>query len=516
VRRRWTIRHLLLGVNLFVLLVPLGAIVFLQVFDAYLLRQTERQLITESVVIGEAWRARLLDAPGRRSVEEPEIRPVDRRESRFSPYHPVINLGYDVLPPAEDPSRSLTQRDDPAAIAGLAVQPLLRRVQIFNLSGARVVDAEGCVVATSGADEGACLDHLEEVREALEGRYSAVVRQRNSDQPKPSLSSIRRRSKLRVFTAMPVYLNDEVVGAVRMSRTSVAPLEMLWAHRGKVALVLGVVLVFTPVLSYFFSHAISKPVRTLTRSAEEMARGKDRREFSAGPLAPREVLILSESLNRMTAQLTEKSEYVLQFASNVSHELKTPITGITGATELLREEWQRMTDEQRRRFLDNIAADAQRMEHLVSRLLYLARIDSASEVSEEIELEPFLDELLSHFDAPVRPDLSEAPRTIVMNRDHLETAVRNLIDNAVRHGKGAPVDVAFGTEGGRLTVSVRDRGPGISEANRSRVFDRFFTTERERGGTGLGLSIVQAIARKRDGEVDFVTGPEGTTFRLVL
>jgi signal transduction histidine kinase len=63
---------------------------------------------------------------------------------------------------------------------------------------------------------------------------------------------------------------------------------------------------------------------------------------------------------------------------------------------------------------------------------------------------------------------------------------------------------------------VRDRGGGIPEGDQSRVFDRFFTTEREHGGTGLGLSIVQAVARARGGSVTFDSGPRGTTFRVVL
>ena len=70
--------------------------------------------------------------------------------------------------------------------------------------------------------------------------------------------------------------------------------------------------------------------------------------------------------------------------------------------------------------------------------------------------------------------------------------------------------------GGRLEVVVRDRGPGISDGNRARIFERFFTTERDHGGTGLGLAIVAAVARARGGFVDFDTGTGGTTFTLVV
>jgi signal transduction histidine kinase len=371
-------------------------------------------------------------------------------------------------------------------------------------------------VASSGEEHGACLGHLQEVRRALDGDYSAVVRRRLSDEPRPPLNSVRRRSKLRVFTAMPVLMDGTVAGVVRMSRTSVSPVELLWAHRGKVALMLGVVLLLTPVSSYLFSHAISKPVRVLTREAESMAAGRSRGEFVPGGLAPREVQILGDALNRMTARLTEQADYIMDFASNVSHELKSPLTGITGAVELLQDEWDRMSEDQRRRFLDNIAGDASRMERLVTDLLHLARIESTTEEEHEVELAPFLEELAQRYEGAVRVDLSRSPSQIRIGRDRLETVLRNLVDNAVRHGQGQPVDVAASDEQGRVAFTVRDRGPGIAQGDRPRIFDRFFTTERERGGTGLGLSIVQAVARARGGSVDLETDSDGTTFRLVL
>jgi signal transduction histidine kinase len=184
--------------------------------------------------------------------------------------------------------------------------------------------------------------------------------------------------------------------------------------------------------------------------------------------------------------------------------------------ELLREEGREMPAEQRDKFLGNIQAGASRMERLVGRLLELARIQSAPKTSETVEVKPFLVRLASFYDDQVKLDLSEAPATIEMNLDHLDSAVRNLLDNAVRHGAGELVDLVARTDGGRLALTVRDRGPGISEANQKKVFDRFFTTERDAGGTGLGLAIVQAVAETRGGEVRFETGEDGTEFTLVV
>src|SRR5207245_2757847 len=105
------------------------------------------------------------------------------------------------------------------------------RAKRTNLSAARVLDASGCIVASTGSDRGACLDHLPEVRAALAGRYAAVARERLHDAPPPSLDSASRRGSVRVFTVTPVWSDGGIIGAVYMSRTSSSPLEAVWELR---------------------------------------------------------------------------------------------------------------------------------------------------------------------------------------------------------------------------------------------------------------------------------------------
>jgi len=225
---------------------------------------------------------------------------------------------------------------------------------------------------------------------------------------------------------------------------------------------------------------------------------------------------LSAALDRMTAQLTARAQYAADFAATASHELKTPITAIRGAVELLRDAWNDMPAAQRERFLANVDADAARMQRVVTRLLELARIQNAAEATETVALRPFLSHLAERYDGRVVLDTGAAPASVAINPDHLEVAVRNLLDNAVRHGNGHPVDLRAASANGRVIIEVRDHGAGISDGNRRRVFERFFTTERDRGGTGLGLAIVKAVAETRNGSVTFDTGPDGTTFRLTV
>jgi signal transduction histidine kinase len=172
-----------------------------------------------------------------------------------------------------------------------------------------------------------------------------------------------------------------------------------------------------------------------------------------------------------------------------------------------------MDGEQRDRFLDNADADLQRMERLVSGLLALAR---AEETSGHVPLR--LDDVV---DAVVRrhPGVARtgAGGRVVGTPAQLEAVVENLVDNALRHGgEGVSVSVQTWTNGELTGVDVLDDGPGISIGNRGRIFERFFTTDRQRGGTGLGLSLAQAVCRAHGGGIDVRSEPGQTRFQVAL
>ncbi len=518
-KRRVTIsvRWLMLGVSALILLFPILALLGLKIYQNHLVRQTELSLIGQAVLIGEAWRGSWLQETGQASDADFEIRPLSRKSGKYVPINPLTNLSEDLLPPIPDPTRYADNQTGPKARAGERIGPLLERAKIFNLSSARVLDEKGCAVASSGAWLGACFDDLHEVRGALDGRYTAVARQRISDQPPPSFSSISRRGDVRVFVALPVFSDGDVIAAVWMSRTSMAPLKAAWLNRRPLLAGLIASVVLTAIVSLFLAGAITRPIRQITEAAESVARGDASRNLAPKGIAFAEIHNLGAALATMTDQLSDRAEYIADFAANVTHELKSPITAIRGAAELLREEWEEMPEPQRGRFLENIEADAARMERLVTRLLELARIQSAPETSAPVALQEILNRVTEAYDEEVTVKMEEgAPTIIYINPDHLESALRNLTDNAVRHGGGEPIDIIVSAAGERCAISVRDKGKGISPANQRRLFDRFFTTERDRGGTGLGLAIVRAVAETRGGSITVETGPTGSAFTLTV
>ena len=509
-RLRWW----LLGANVFVLLAPLVAILGLRLYETVLVRQTERQLIAQSVLVGEAWRERWLAA--RQEREPAPFRPPARAADPFIPVEPVTTLDYGVHPPQTEDLAACDPGDGPERQAGVEIEPLLRRAQVFNLSAARVLDAKGCVVATTRGDAGRSLAGLPEVDAALAGRYSAVARERHSDEPLPPVSDVRSRGAIRIFTALPVFSDGKVVAVVRMSRTSLDALTSLWHSRRGLVVALGATALTALLVSVLFGTLIARPLRAIARAADSVAQGGDAEIPVPSRLTPAEVASLRESLATMTARLRDRARDLAEFAADATHELKGPITAIRGAAELLREQWEAMDGPQRERFLANIDVDAARMERLVNRLLHLARIGSAAAASGTVDVASFFGSLAERHGAAVRVEVRNPPPRVAVNGDHLHSAVNNLVENAIRYHGGKPVEVTVDGADGGLAVEVRDHGPGISEANQARLFQRFFTTSPDEGGTGLGLAIVKAVADRYRGSVTWRTGPGGTVFLLVL
>jgi two-component system phosphate regulon sensor histidine kinase PhoR len=223
------------------------------------------------------------------------------------------------------------------------------------------------------------------------------------------------------------------------------------------------------------------------------------------------------------------------FVANVSHELRTPITAIKGYVETLLEveDGDPATG---RRFLETIRRNTARLANLVEDLLRLASLDATEAGPGEdprgpLEFESVpVGELVAAVLEQVGP-VAEARRVelrtdlapelrVSVNRLLAEQALFNLVSNAIRYGgEGKPVDLATRREGELVTITVRDRGPGIAPKHLPRIFERFYRVDKARtradGGTGLGLAIVKHIAMVHGGGVEASsTLGAGSEFRI--
>lgn len=514
-RVRYSLRTIILTLNLIVLAIPLLGIGSLRILENFLHRQTEAKLISEGTYVRSLFLSTLKDLIATGDAAEVPVRAVQSatraKDALFDPIFAEIDVSRQpVLPAPEDAKPPVSPPPAILLEAGKRISSVLTEAQRQNLSAVRVLDLSGVVVATTGSELGLDISHRQEVTRALSGQYHAVLRERPSGSANKGMFG--RSSRVRVFVALPILNDQGLVGVVTLNRTSLSLFRDVWERRYTLALLLMLGLALAIGLGC--STLISRPLRQLVQKAKDIATGHTQISLEVQRTAPREAHELATALSAMVGTLQNRMEYTMEFTKNVSHELKTPLTSMRGSVELLRDNWEEMEKNDRVRFLTIIEKDVQRMDRLVRRLLELSRLDAKAPSSSTTDLRPLLTSLVHHYREaghPVTFSGCTESMSIPMDEELAETLFVNLVENAVVHGKGASVTVAL--DQGPV-VRVTDQGPGISEANLPKIFDRFFTTARADGGTGLGLPIVKSILKSQGGKIDVTSGPTGTVFTV--
>ena len=207
------------------------------------------------------------------------------------------------------------------------------------------------------------------------------------------------------------------------------------------------------------------------------------------------------------------------YVQTLTHELKSPLSAIRGASELLQDG--AMAPEQRQKFLANIARETQRIQEVVDRMLELTLLESRRSLArvEPIALDALLDEVVTAArDAAMRRQMNivrEPGAEVEVEGDPflLRRLLSNLLDNALDFSPdGGEVRVALKRQAGRALVTVRDHGPGVPGYAREKVFEKFYSLARPGSGkrsTGLGLSFVRQIATLHHGRIELENHPEG-------
>lgn len=518
---RLKLRTILMLVNLVVLLLPLLGIYFFRIYENSLIRQTELELISQAAFVSSIYKQELskqLNVDEEYGVSVTNS-PYVGDEEYYKPILPTLSLSNSILPLRPDGNKVAPSAIDPIALAtGATIRNLLIDAQRTTLSGIKILDYNGTVIA-GRYEEGDNFSHLKEIMSALDGHYVSVIRKRISNSPKPPLASISRGTDIRVFIALPIIYNDQLVAVAYLSRTPQNILKHLWAERNYVLMVIGLLFIITAVLTFFTSYTIAKPIHALIKQTRNAQKDHTNSITPLKTPITQEIAELSDSFSEMTHTIKQRSEYIKQFAMHVSHEFKTPLTAIQGAIELLQDHMQTMTETERMKFLTNIENDTTRLKHLVTKLLELARADMATIVEEQTDIIALLNTLTGRYhDKGLDINYTsgeEQPINVLMPNDALETILTNLLDNSLQHDANH-IEIAITHDESELTVSVHDNGSGISAANREKIFMPFFTTNREHGGTGLGLGIITSLLKNYHGRIRLGISDKGAEFILSL
>jgi signal transduction histidine kinase len=252
--------------------------------------------------------------------------------------------------------------------------------------------------------------------------------------------------------------------------------------------------------------AALRPVDALRAGAEEIT-GGGRAGRLPVPDAHDEIYRLSVTLNGMLHRLDAARARQRAFVADAAHELRSPLTNMRTELEVAQRlpgstDWPVLSAD--------LLTDVERLSRLVDDLLLLARSDDGAPPGRpaagrlaEVDLGALVGDVASRY-----PDIGYASPgeqvTAVVEPDAVGRVVANLVDNAVRHAR-SQVTVAVAAEGDDRRITVQDDGPGIPQADRERVFDRFTRLDdaraRDAGGSGLGLAIVQELVRRHGGTV---------------
>jgi two-component system sensor histidine kinase CreC len=415
---------------------------------------------------------------------------------------------------------SLIEQDVIAgAINAARLEPLFRSVyarqfsaQIYNLHKNSVelrlyvTDRAGRVLFDSmGRNAGADYSRRLDVSRTLAGVYGARTTRDIAEDP---LTSV-------MYVGAPIRWAGEIVGVVTVGKpvrsfgqfVEDARSRTVWVGIGSaLALLVGAVIV---------SIWLARPFGLIL---DYIGWLRSQPSLSAARVVRRALDTLRGGLREMHDALTGRN-YVADYVQTFTHEIKSPLSAIRGAAELIQEP--SMPRAERERFLANIARETQRIQEIVDRMMELTALETrrALERSQPVMLAPLLRDIGAG--AQAAASKRDIRVNVVIHHEArvegdpflLRQAVSNLLDNAIDFSPdGAEVLLTLEVQGRHARITVRDRGPGIPDYAQDKVFQKFYSLARphsRKKSTGLGLAFVKEIAALHRGRAELVNAPRG-------
>ena len=375
--------------------------------------------------------------------------------------------------------------------------------QIYDLQRDRVdmrvyvTDRNGIVVFDSEPNgaEGQDYSAWNDVMLTLRGEYGARSSPVDSD---------TKKSDTIAYVAAPVLENGKIIGVVSVGKPKHYVKQFLAAARGNLLIAGGIAGLIALALALALYRWVSLPLDRLTAYALAV---RDGRRAQLPNLGSNEIGEVGAAMEAMRVALDGK-DYVERYTQTLTHELKSPLTAIRGAVELLDEP---MPESERQRFSAVIKQEAHRLHELIERILDLAALENRTGL-ENVE-RIAIDELIGDAIMGLEPSITAKEISVSYSGDDtahitgerflLRQAIVNMLQNALQHAPdNSEVAIDCATESGQVTIRIRDHGAGIPEFAVDKVFNRFFSYTAEddkHKGSGLGLNLVHEVATLHGG-----------------
>ncbi|MEU8661348.1 sensor histidine kinase [Actinoplanes philippinensis] len=433
---------------------------------------------------------------------------------------------------ANQVAAALRSGDEAALTAAMTpAEPGRTMVQVLDASG-RVVRASPAFTAdrpssVSGADRGPSVSGGDRGPSAADRPPAVFVADRPLSALRPEVGRTAwesrrlrggRHGQFRVLAAAvqtPAGVRTVLVAESMetVDEATRAIVVALLAGMPLLALVVG-------VATFVFVGRTLRPVEAMTHRAATITATNLHARLPV-PGSGDEIAALAATMNTMLDRIEVASAAQRRFVADASHELRSPLATIHANADLLRAA---DLEESAGRSVTRIHRESTRLARLVDDLLLLARVDDAALRPRRAEVD--LDDLIYAARERVaveRPGLrldgGVVPVRVIGDADQLHRALRNLVDNAMRHARDR-ITITLGRSGDQAEIIVGNDGPDIAPPDRERIFDRFVRLDdsraRQDGGTGLGLSIAREIATLHDGALTVDDLAEGAAFRLRL
>lgn len=381
-----------------------------------------------------------------------------------------------------------------------------------------VVGRYGDVVATpDGVEREHTLYVSQQIMETVfdEGEYVAAG----------TLGGLYRENFFSVGTPVESRTGEQV-GAVFVSVDSTAVRELMADFLRVFVMVAVIVLAAASVWAFFYTQRLTQPLGDMATASRSFARGDFSRRIEVEDDQVVEIHELATGLNRMAESLDRAESRRREFIANISHELKTPMTSISGYVDGILDGV--IPPEKQDKYLGVVSRETKRLSRLVTQMLEVSRMESDEEsplnmtvfdlgetarqvvVGQERKITDKRLELLLDIDEHC---------DVLADRDAIYRVVFNLVDNAVKYSNDeTPLEISVKKRAGRINFAVSDIGRPIPPEERERIFERFHKTDRSRRseGLGLGLYLVRTILSRHGESVECITDGAKTTMRFSM